>query len=418
MISLAEATHRILAGVEPLPAERIPLADAHGRVLAAPVRAAVTLPPWDNAAMDGYAVRGADVVRASPEEPVRLRVLETVAAGSRPRLVVEEGAATRIMTGAPMPDGADCVVRVEDTDGGTEVVEIRSARDIARNVRPRGEDLRAGDVALDAGTRLCGAQLALLAAIGLREAEVVRVPRVAILGSGDELVPVEGADVAHLEGKIVATNGLALAALVREDGGRALELGIAADRPDAIAERTRAAEQCDLLVTTGGASVGAFDYTQAALRTLGLALDFWRVRVRPGAQTAFGRLEALGGMPWLGLPGNPVSAQVTYELFVRPLVRRWSGHAQPFRRAIAVVLDDAVRAPGSVSYLPRAVLRQEAGAWRARLAGAQGTGLLSSMAGADALLVVPQGTAVLQPGDTVEALLLRDLPLHAEGAAW
>ena len=418
MLSLAEALSRILAGVGPLPAERIPLADAHGRVLAAPVRAAVTLPPWDNAAMDGYAVRGADVVLASPERPVRLRVLETVAAGSRPRQVVGEGLATRIMTGAPMPDGADCVVRVEDTDGGTDTVEIRSARDVGRNVRPRGEDLRAGDVALEAGTRLCGAQLALLAAIGLRDAEVVRVPRIAILGSGDELVPADAADVAHQEGKIVASNGLALAALVREDGGRALELGVVADHPDAIAERARAAEQCDLLVTTGGASVGAFDYTQAALRTLGLDLDFWRVRVRPGAQTAFGRISALGDLPWLGLPGNPVSALVTYELFVRPLLRTLRGEARPHRVPLPAVLDEPVTTGGAATFLLRARITAGEDGWHARLTGAQGSGLVTSMARANALVVVPEGVAALPAGARVRALALGDDVLHDARPAW
>ena len=418
MLPLADAVRRVMAGAAPLPTERVALPDALGRVLAERVAAPTELPPWDNAAMDGYAVRAADVARASEGAPVALPVLETVAAGDLPTRRVEAGTATRIMTGAPMPDGADSVVRVEDTDGGVERVTVRSARDAGRNVRPRGEDVTAGTVPVPPGTPLDGAQLALLAAIGATAVAVHRRPRVALLSSGDELVPLERAREAADGRRIVASNSVALAALLRRDGAEPVDLGLAADDPDAIAERARAAAGCDLLVTTAGASVGEFDYTRRALERLGLALDFWRAAVRPGSQTAFGRLEALGGMPWLGLPGNPVSAQVTYELFVRPLVLRWSGHTHPFRRTIAVTLDEPLRAPGSVTFLPRVTLRLEAGAWRARLAGAQGTGLLSSMSAADALLVVPQGTTDVAAGDRLQALLLRDLPLHAEAAGW
>ena len=418
MLSLAEALSRVLAGARPLPAERVGLADAAGRVLAAPVQATLTLPPWDNSAMDGYAVRGADVVAATPEAPVRLRVLETVPAGSRPRDVVGAGEATRIMTGAPVPDGADCVIRVEDTDGGTEVVEVRGARDVGRNVRPRGEDLRAGDVALDGGTRLGGAQLALLAALGRTEIDVVRVPRVAILGSGDELVPAGAADTAHSEGKVVASNGMAIAALVRADGGRALELGVTPDRVEAIAERARAAEQCDLLVTTGGVSMGAFDFTREALASLGLRLDFWRVRIRPGAQTGFGRIEGLGGLPWLGLPGNPVSALVTYELFVRPLLRLMHGERHPHRVPLRVTLDEPATTAGGATFFLRARLTPQPDGWHARATGPQGSGLLTSMARANALLIVPEGVSALPAGATVLALPLGDDALHGAEATW
>jgi molybdopterin molybdotransferase len=418
MLSLAEALTRVLADARPLPAERVGLADAAGRLLAVPVHATLTLPPWDNSAMDGYAVRGADVVGATPDAPVRLRVLETVAAGSRPRHVVGAGLATRIMTGAPLPDGADCVIRVEDTDAGTEAVEVRAARDVGRNVRARGEDIRAGDVALDAGTRLAGAQLALLAALGQTEVEVVRTPRVAILGSGDELVAADAAGRAYPEGKVVASNGLALAALVRADGGRPLELGVAPDRADAIAARAQAAEQCDLLVTTAGASVGAFDFTREALASLGMRLDFWRVRIRPGAQTGFGRLDGMGGLPWLGLPGNPASALVTYELFVRPLLRVLQGERRPHRVRVPVTLDEPVTTGGGATFFLRVRLTPRADGWHARLTGPQGSGLLTSMAGANALLVVPEGVASLPAGAPAYALPLGDDVLHAAEAAW
>lgn len=417
MLPLAEAVRRVMADAAPLPAERVPLADALGRVLAAAVHAPGDLPPWDNAAMDGYAVRGADVAAASADAPVTLPVLATIAAGDLPRRAVRPGTAVRIMTGAPVPPGADCVVRVEDTDGGAAQVQIRSARDVGRNVRPRGEDVAAGAVAVPAGEPLDGGRLALLAAVGAVEVHVHRRPRVALLGSGDELVPLARAAEAR-EGRIVASNSVALAALLRRDGAEPVDLGLATDDPAAIAALAHGAAGCDLLVTTAGASVGEFDYTRRALEQLALALDFWRVAVRPGAQTAFGRLAALGGMPWLGLPGNPVSAQVTYELFVRPLVRRWCGHAHPFRQPVPVVLEEPVRVSGAATHLLRAIVRADGGGWRARLTGAQGSGLLSSMARADALLVIPEGTGALRAGETVQALLLNDAPWHAAAAAW
>ena len=418
MLALGEAVVRVIAGVRPLPPERVRLDEAHGRVLAHAVIAPLTLPPLDNSAMDGYAVRGADVVAATTERPVVLRVVATAAAGAPAAPRVRRGEAVRIMTGAPVPAGADCVVRVEDTDGGTDAVAVRSARDVGRHIRPRGEDAREGEEALAAGTPLRGAQLAFLAALGVTSVDVARLPRVAILGSGDELVPPERAREAAADGRIVASNGHALRAHVRRDGGLPLDLGVAPDDPAAITDRARQAETCDVLVTTAGASVGAFDHTHGAMEALGLALDFWRVRVRPGAQTAFGHLRAIGGVPWLGLPGNPASAQVTYELFVRPLLLALQGHRAPFRALATATLDADVRVAGAgFVHLLRAMLRIEDGTARVRMAGAQGSGLLSSMARANALVVAPGDVDVLRAGAPVRVLPL-DGALAAEGSPW
>ncbi|MHB1224058.1 MAG: molybdopterin molybdotransferase MoeA [Gemmatimonadaceae bacterium] len=407
MLDLRTAVTRILAGAAPLPAEHVALTAAEGRMLAGDVRARAALPAWDNSAMDGYAVRAADVSGASADAPVRLTVIETVAAGGVARLAVGAAQATRIMTGAPMPAGADCVVRVEDTDDGREVVTVHRDRDAGRNVRPAGEDVRAGAVALTAGTLLGGAQLAFLASTGERTVAVRRRPRVAILASGDELVPLDRAGEPLPAGSLFATNSLALGALLRADGAEPVDLGIAADSPASIADRAAGAAGCDLLVTTGGASVGDHDHARRALAAHGLALDFWRVRVRPGAQTAFGRLRTMDRMPWLGLPGNPVSAQVTYELFVRPLVRLWLGHPLPFRALLPVTLHDTVTSSERDCLLLRVRLAvDDDGRLHARLTGPQGSNLLHSMAHADALLVLPAGGGTVVAGTAARALPL------------
>jgi molybdopterin molybdotransferase len=409
MHSLSAAVAEVLAAIAPLPGERVPLREAHGRVLSTDVRSPLDLPPWDNAGMDGYAARAADVRGASAEHPVELAVVETIAAGAAPERAVGAGEAARIMTGAPVPAGADSVVRVEDTDEGETRVAIRGARDAGRNVRPRGEDVRAGEVALPAGTYLGGAQLAMLAAVGATEPQVRRRPRVALLSSGDELVPVERFPEVLAGRRIVATNEYALAALVHEAGGVPVDLGLAPDDPVALRERVEAARGCDLLVTTAGASVGAHDYTRRVLEEAGATLRFWRVRIRPGSQLAFGML---GEMPWLGLPGNPASALVTFELFVRPALRRALGLAHPFRRAEPVRLAQAVRTAGGSTHLLRAVLREERdGSRRAHLSGPQGSGMVRSMALADALLVIPPDTPELPEDATVASL-----PLGPAGA--
>jgi molybdopterin molybdotransferase len=301
MLTVSEAVARITGGIEPLPIERVSLLDASGRVLAEDAIAPYTLPHWDNSAMDGYAVRASDIDGASDVSTVRLRVLETVAAGAFPTVPVTPGTATRIMTGAPIPDGADSVVRVEDTDGGIESVQVRDDRDGRRNIRPRGEDFVAGTTVLAAGTSIAPAQIGVLASLGMGMVAVHRRPVVAILGSGDELVDLDRFHEVLAGRKIVSSNSYTLTALVHAAGGRPLLLGNAGDTPDALRELLQRAAGADLIVTSAGASVGAFDYTKDVLASLGATLDFWKVRMRPGAPIGFG---SLAGIPWLALPGN------------------------------------------------------------------------------------------------------------------
>jgi molybdopterin molybdotransferase len=401
--SVQEASARILSGIRPLPTESIALRDALGRVLAEDVVSPIEHPPWDNSSMDGYAVRAADVSSASVDRPVVLPVLETIAAGQRPTKRVEPGTASRIMTGAPVPDGADSVIRVEDTDAGETRVEIRDARDAGRNVRPRGEDLQIGALAVAAGEVLGPAQIGVLASVGAATITVHRRPCVAVLSSGDELVDVDHFDAVRRGDRIVSSNSYTLVASARELGAEVVDLGIVPDNPDEYSKRIQSALDCDLLITSGGVSVGAFDFTKDVLRSLGADLQLWRVRMRPGAPLGFGML---GEMPWLGLPGNPVSALVTFELFGRPLIRTLRGERSVFRRTIEVTTRDDITLAAPLTHFMRAIVDWDSDGASARLTGPQGSGLLTSMALANALLVVPPDRLSVRAGDTLRAILL------------
>jgi molybdopterin molybdotransferase len=406
-LDVYEASAHMLAGVHPLASETVPLELSLGRVLARDVVSPVFLPLFDNSSMDGYAVHADDVGGATASQPVSLTVVGTIAAGATTTRAIERGEAARIMTGAHVPPGADSVVRVEDTDAGVNVVAITSDRDAHHNIRLRGEDVRADQVVMRAGTAIGSAHVGVLSSIGCATPEVYRKPRVAILATGDEIVLLEQFDEVRAGKRIVSSNSYALAAAVREAGGEPVPLGIAGDDPTALAQRLRGAEGCDLILTSGGVSVGDFDYTHDVVSALGGTHSLWRVRMRPGAPLAFG---ALFGAPWLGLPGNPVSALVVFELFGRPLVRTLAGRARPHRRTITVMLADPLRLAAPLTHFMRVVLdRGESDIPVARLTGAQSSGMLTSMSSADALVVVPS-----DPPDVPAGTMLRALPLDGD----
>jgi molybdopterin molybdotransferase len=401
--SVQDASQRILANIRALSVETIGLRDALGRVLAEDVVSPIEHPPWDNSSMDGYAVRAADVASANDARPVVLPVLETIAAGQRPTKRVEPGTAARIMTGAPIPEGADSVIRVEDTDGGEAQVAIRDARDAGRNIRPRGEDLQIGALAVARGEVLGPAQIGVLASVGAGTIKVHRRPRIAVLSSGDELVDVDQFEMVKRGDRIVSSNSYTLVASARELGADVVDLGIVPDDPNEYTNRIQSALDCDLLITSGGVSVGAFDFTKDVLKSLGAELHLWRVRMRPGAPLGFGTLEH---MPWLGLPGNPVSALVTFELFGRPVIRTLRGERAVFRRTIDVRTRDDITLAAPLTHFMRAIVDWDSnGAW-ATLTGPQGSGLLTSMSLANALLVVPPDRMRVSAGETLRALLL------------
>jgi molybdopterin molybdotransferase len=407
-LSAAEAAQKILAEVRRQPPLRIPLDDALGSVLAEDVVSRLDIPAWTNSAMDGYAARGDDVRGATATRPVRLRVVEQLPAGHFPTRPIGRGECARIFTGAPLPEGADSVIRQEDTDTGSETVTIVNDRDVGVNIRRAGEDITKGTRVLGAGDELGPAQLGVLASLAVAHPLVYRRPRVAILGSGDEIVDVDQPEAILSGKKIASSNTHTLVALVRQAGGEPVNLGIAADTPESLEAHLGRAADCDLLVTSAGISVGEHDYVRSVLEKLGGELRFWRLRMRPGAPVGFG---LLGELPWIGLPGNPVSTMVTFELFVRPAIRKMMGQALPFRRSVPVSAAEPIRVKPRLQHFLRGIVSQSRNGAEARLTGPQGSGILTSMILANALLVIPEGQFETATGSTIEALLF-DEPGH------
>jgi molybdopterin molybdotransferase len=379
-MAAAEAAGKILLDIRRQPALRIPLDDALGSVLAEDVASPLDIPAWANSAMDGYAARAADVRGATESSPVRLKVVEHLPAGRFPSRTVGKGECARIYTGAPLPEGADSVIRQEDTDEGAEVVTIIKDRDVGVNLRLAGEDIRKGTTVLTEGTELGPAQLGVLASLAVAHPLMYRRPRIAILGSGDEIVDVDQPEEILSGRKIASSNTHTLIALVRETGGEPVNLGIAADTPDSLREH------------------------------LGATQRFWKLRMRPGAPVGFG---LLGEVPWIGLPGNPVSTMVTYELFVRPAIRKMMGHRLPFRRSTSVRMTETITLKPKLQHFLRGIVSEGAKGPEARLTGPQGSGILMSMVRANALLVIPEGQHETAVGAMVPALILND-PMHQD----
>jgi len=410
MLSPREASARILADIRSLAAESASTVDCAGRVIAQPVIATVSIPPWNNASMDGYAVRASDVTAATESATVTLPVVATIAAGKFPPRDLRAGEAMRIMTGAPVPAGADTVIRIEDTDGGTTAVVVRGARDAGRNVRSAGEDFEKGDILAPAGTEITPELIGVFLSTGATEVQVHRRPRVAIISSGDELVMAEDFAQVRDSKKIVSTNSYTLPALVRDAGGDPADLGIAADTKESLREKIEGARGCDLIITTAGISVGDADYTRDVFASLGARQNFWKIRIRPGAPLAFGDLN---GTPWLGLSGNPVSAVVTFELFVRPVIRKMLGHTNLFRRPLEVTLEEDVSISADLTHFLRTVVsRRGDGELTARLTRSQSSASLSSLAAANALLVVPPEHKSYPRGSVLNALPIRHYPFE------
>lgn len=396
MLTVEEALDLVLQRVRRLPGERVDVREALGRVLAEPVVSRRLIPPWPNSSMDGYALRAQDTAPGG----ATLRVVGRIAAGGVPDRAVGPGEAVRIFTGAPLPEGADAVVPQEDVHADGDEVTIPRAIEPGAYVRPRGEDVQAGDQVLEPGRSLGAAEIGMLATLGHSPVLVHRRPRVAILSTGDELVDL-GVEPAPWQ--IPNTNSYSLAAQVREAGAEPIVIGIARDRLELIQERLAWGLGADVLLSSAGVSVGEHDLVREALVRAGAELHLWRVNMRPGKPIAFG---TLGHRLIFGLPGNPVSAMVTFELFVRPALRTLLGARHVFRPRVRAVALEPIANPGSRRGYLRVTLTWDGREYGARLTGDQGSAILRSMVLADGLAVLPGDTQVPK-GETVEVIVLR-----------
>jgi molybdopterin molybdotransferase len=408
LISVEEALAEILSHVRPLEPERVPILEALGRVLAEEIVSDINIPPFDNSAMDGYAVRAADVAGA----PARLAVVGSVAAGYVAGARLEPGTAIRIMTGAPLPDGADAVVPFEDTSDADRpketrlaapaaTIEVRVAVKPRDHVRPAGEDVRQGEQVMAPGRVIRAQEIGVLASLGRATVVVHRRPRVAILATGDELLEVHEP---LAPGKIRNSNEYTNTALVARTGGIPMRLGIARDTAGELTAKIREglAQGADLFLTSGGVSVGDYDVVKDVLGAEG-RMQFWQVNMRPGKPLAFGLLP--GDVPLIGLPGNPVSAMVSFEQFARPAILKMLGHSDLAKPTIQAIVDEPLSTSGRRTFV-RVVVTHREGRYHARSTGEQGSGVLTSMARANGLAVVPEGVGSLAAGSEVTVQML------------
>ena len=402
MLTVEQALDEILSRVRPLGTERVEVLGALGRILAEPIVSRRVIPPWPNSSMDGYALRADD----TREDGVELTVVGRVAAGALPARALRLGEAMRIFTGAPLPDGADAVVPQEDVTAEGDRVRVPARVERGAFVRPVGEDVRAGDVVLEAGHRVGPAEVGLLATLGYARVVVGRRPRVAVLSTGDELADLgrepEG-------GQVPNTNTYSLMAQVVEAGGEPVNLGVARDDVDAIEGRVRWGMAADVVVSSAGVSVGELDLVREALVRCGAELHLWQVSMRPGKPITFGSLR---GRPVFGLPGNPVSAMVTFEVFVRPALLQMAGARALDRPRIRARALAAIANPGPRRGYLRVTLAPEASGWGARLTGDQGSAILRSMVAADGLAVL-EGDTRVPAGGALDVIVLRPLEVRA-----
>lgn len=412
MISVEEALNRILSFVNALEGEEKPLLDCLGQVLDEDVYAPFNVPPQDNSAMDGYAIQLASIEGASDEHPRILRVVGEIAAGSIPKVSVAAGTSVRIMTGATLPPGADVVVPFEATDeverGKTLLpnseIGIRLTLPLGANIRRSGEDIVKGELVMKRGRVLRPADIGVLASLGRAKIRVVRRPTVGILATGDEVLDV---NQPLLPGKIYNSNSYGLAAQVLGCGGIPSLLGIAPDNTRQLSKAIRRGLDCDMLITSGGVSLGDYDMVKQVLAAEG-DISFWTVCMKPGKPLAFGTFKRESGkkVPHLGLPGNPVSSMITFEVFACPAVYKMMGKNEFTRSVIRAKIEEPLRNNDGRRIFARVIVDSRDGEYFAKLTGPQGSGILTSMANANGLAVIPETTEKVEPGDTVEVIML------------
>ena len=402
MISVEEALKNILDSISPLGMEKVNLLDALGRVIGEDIHAGRSIPPKDNSAMDGYALRAEDSRGASPERPVRFEVVEDIPAGAVPQKRIGPGQASRIMTGAPIPEGADAVVRMEDTRKEENTVAVLAEAKTGQDIRRAGEDVRPGEKVISQGEIIRPAEVGMLASLGRSFILVHQRPLIAVVATGDELTDI---DEPLSPWKIVSSNSYSLAALVRDCGAIPLQIGIARDQREDLVAKFGAAMRADLIVSSGGVSVGDYDLVKEVMKEAGNRVQFWQVAMKPGRPLAFG---SLGGVPVVGLPGNPVSSMVSFEQFVRPAILKMMGHTNLFRRTVRARLAEGIKKKKGTRHFIRAQVRLEGDGYTVATTGDQGSGILKSMVRANGLIILPEDVAAVGAGETVTVQLLDD----------
>ncbi len=403
---LDEARRVVLDAVTALGVEKVSILDALGRTLGEDVVAERDNPPWNNSAMDGFAVRWEDIRQEHAiQRPVTLRVIEEVPAGKMPSKTVRAGEAIRIMTGAPIPQGADTVVKVEDTEPQAGTVRVFKPEPRGANIRLQGEDVTKGACIIEKGALIRPAEVGMLAVLAKPFVFVHQRPRVAILSTGDELADL---DERPSDDKIVNSNSYGIAAAVQEAGGVPLLLGIARDTQTALKEKIFQGMSADMLVLSGGVSMGDYDFTKAVFQEIGAGMNFWKLAIKPGQPLAFGKIQ---GKPAFGLPGNPVSSMVTFEQLVRPAILKMAGRRTYGRPTVEAVFQEHFSKRPDRRHFLRGILTREQGGFKVRTTGDQGSGILTSMVKANCLIDVPVEIEKLNPGDSVTVQLL-------SGEAW
>jgi molybdopterin molybdotransferase len=402
MISVEKALSTILAHFRPLSLEKIKILDALNRVTSEDLYAPRNIPPADNSAMDGYAVIFMDIKGATKRNPVILKIIEDIPAGKVPRKKLKKGMTARIMTGATIPEGADAVIRQEDTKKDGQKVFIYAPVKRGQDIRPSGEDVKEGELVIPKGTVIKPALIGMLASLGYSSVNVYRRPRVAIIATGDELVDIKNDPP---PAKIVNSNSYALAAQVLACGGIPVMLGIVRDKKPALLKKFNTALHSDLIISSGGVSVGDFDFVKNVMEEIGNSMHFWQVAMRPGKPLAFGDVK---GVPLFGLPGNPVSVMVSFEQFVRPCLLKMQGHTKIFRQTLKAVSAQEIKKTAGIKHFIRAIVNREKDKYTASNTGDQGSGILKSMVLANALIVLEENDTRAKKGGQVNVQLLDD----------